>query len=912
MLETAQFLVPFIGAGFSQPACPTWAEFLETYFDSLRGKFLRPGDEEDFRRLKENGADDRFEKMAGWLLQKSEKGAFKKAVKTSFGIELPQRMTKKFDLLHKAFPGLKITTNYDQFIENTGPPGDNVEVVRGSQKDELQRILGDFTGNSLVKVHGGVKDMTSIVLTAKQYEKLYGHPAGFDPAAPLPVFLEQSFCRFPVLFIGCSLVNDRTLQILENLPHKQPHFALMQRAAGQEEKAEIYKRLSGFDIEPVWFDEFEEIEDVLQKLAAARRVEPVSLPLSGVNPFVGREKELRRMEEILSAGKGGVQTISGRLFNLDGAGGVGKTTLALEAASRFGKHFPDGVLPPVRADEHTPASFAMHVARLLKQPIEEPADAEEAQALITALLKERRLLLVLDNAVDWKDLRFMLPMETAASIIVTTRDREMHKRIRLNCPGLDLEEIALEKFTKAEALDLFRRMLADEYNSCEQDAYLQIACNVGFLPIALRQAITLMLFGPNYPASVLLEKLQKEDRLDVLRRGALEDDSDERAVEAVFDLSSPLLHQDLLEALQYLSVCAPGPAPLDFLRRLSGDKDVGDRFERLYRFSWCERRQEGDSRFYELHQLVRELAQRRFDFPNGPEFVSLVHEIFTAEEVHFSRKDDLMPQLEEAFSLAVEQKNKILIKWMYRLYYFCAYRGYSDFYLRLSEAVEKLFPNDRWALRTAYAHRGGVLRTQGKLDEAMVMYKKDEKIKNELGDRAGLAACYNNQGSILYQKGELENAMRLYKKQERTWEELGDRAKLSACYGNQALILRDWGQLEDAMALHNKEEKICEEFGDRAGLSRCYGNQGSILYKKGELEDAMRLYKEQEKICDQLGDRAGLSICWWNQGIIWGDRGDGAKKIALWQKAIATNKAMGIPTAEDEAHLEKLLAGRSS
>ena len=70
----------------------------------------------------------------------------------------------------------------------------------------------------------------------------------------------------------------------------------------------------------------------------------------------------------------------------------------------------------------------------------------------------------------------------------------------------------------------------------------------------------------------------------------------------------------------------------------------------------------------------------------------------------------------------------------------------------------------------------------------------------------------------------------------------------------------------------------------------------------------MRLHKKDEKIKEELGDRAGLAITWWNQGIIHGDQGDIDKKITLWQKSIAMNKELGIPTAEDEKDLEKILS----
>ena len=911
LLAEKKSLVPFIGAGFSVPACPTWSGFLEQYFQGLKENFLLPKDERFYLKLKKSKDANRLEKMADWLIEKSGKGEFYRQVNAQFDKPLLPEMQEKFSLLHKTFPGIKITTNYDCFIETGSFPGSHVETCRGSQHTECERLLTHYTENALVKIHGGVKDMNSIVLSSSHYAALYGHPTGFNITAPLPAFLERLFCNYSLLFIGCSLVYDRTLMILKNLSHTRPHFALMRKPGKGKKKEwiEVNRRLSSLRITPVWLEDYKEIEEVLQKLAGTAPIYPIIYPEEPGHPFVGREKELREMEKNLDRVGGTVQTISGRLFNLNGAGGVGKTTLALEAANRFSHFFPGGVLPLIRVDEHTPISFAMHLARhfnLLNVP--EPADEKEAQALVTAILKKRRVLLILDNAVDWKKLRYMLPLESAAAIIVTTRNREMHTHIRLMFSRFRVEEISLEKFTPGEALALFRAMLDREYRPGEEEIYLDIAGNLGFLPIALRQAISLMLFGPHYSATKLRDKLKEEDRLDLLGKGQAVEESDSRAVEAVFDLSSPLLTEELIEALKYLSVCAPGPVPLDFLEQLSKEKSIGESLESLYTLSWCERREVGITRSYELHQLVRALVNRRFEYPFVREFIRLVHDIFTDDSVHFSIKDDRVPQLEEAFSLASGTKDSRLKDWLYDLYDFCTWRGYSEFYIRLTRAVETLFPDDRWNLRAVFGYRALVFQDLGKLKEAMTLHKKEEKIKEELGDRAGLARSYGNQALILNAWGNLEDAMTLHKKNEKIKEELGDRAGLAACYGNQALILKAWGKLEDAMTLHKKEETICEELGDRAQLARSYGNQAGILYTKGKLREAMRLYKDQEKICEELGDRAGLAITWWNQGIIHGDQGDIDKKISLWQKSIAVKKELGIPTAEYEKNLEKILS----
>jgi predicted ATPase/transcriptional regulator with XRE-family HTH domain len=115
-----------------------------------------------------------------------------------------------------------------------------------------------------------------------------------------------------------------------------------------------------------------------------------NLPLQ-LTPFIGRERELAEVKRLLAAG---------RLVTLTGAGGVGKTRLALEvgatlAAAPLGAAlFPDGVWLTELAPLGNPARVAPTLARvfgLAEVPGRSPLDT------LTAHLGDKGLLLILDN-----------------------------------------------------------------------------------------------------------------------------------------------------------------------------------------------------------------------------------------------------------------------------------------------------------------------------------------------------------------------------------------------------------------------------------------------------------------------------------------------------------------------------------
>jgi predicted ATPase len=104
-----------------------------------------------------------------------------------------------------------------------------------------------------------------------------------------------------------------------------------------------------------------------------------------VSTFVGREPQLAELIPLLA---------SSRLLTLTGAGGVGKTRLALEIARQVTPDYPDGVWLVELASLSDPTLVSQFVAVVLGVP-EQPG-----RPLLTTLanaLRPRRLLLVLDS-----------------------------------------------------------------------------------------------------------------------------------------------------------------------------------------------------------------------------------------------------------------------------------------------------------------------------------------------------------------------------------------------------------------------------------------------------------------------------------------------------------------------------------
>jgi predicted ATPase len=119
--------------------------------------------------------------------------------------------------------------------------------------------------------------------------------------------------------------------------------------------------------------------------AASAPPAPLSNIPAPLSELIGREAELGAVASLITRH---------RLVTLVGAGGIGKTRLAVELARRLGPAFPGGVFLAELASLSSPDLIPVTVAASLGLPL--VADAVSA-AGIGAALGTRRLLLVLDN-----------------------------------------------------------------------------------------------------------------------------------------------------------------------------------------------------------------------------------------------------------------------------------------------------------------------------------------------------------------------------------------------------------------------------------------------------------------------------------------------------------------------------------
>ena len=131
--------------------------------------------------------------------------------------------------------------------------------------------------------------------------------------------------------------------------------------------------------------------------------------------FVGREPELAELQAAVKAQ---------RLVTLTGVGGVGKTRLALEVASRLADQFPDGVWFFDLAAVADPAAVPDAIAAVLGIPQQPNKTVSDS---VAAALEGRVRLLVFDNCEHVRDaaadlIEVILAASTTVTILATSRE----------------------------------------------------------------------------------------------------------------------------------------------------------------------------------------------------------------------------------------------------------------------------------------------------------------------------------------------------------------------------------------------------------------------------------------------------------------------------------------------------------
>jgi NAD-dependent SIR2 family protein deacetylase len=252
-------LVPFVGAGLS----------VECGFPSWKQHLLQQGrtsgiDATHVNALLDNG---QYEEVIEEIENKGYRDAFIQEIKDVFS--KTGKITETTLRLSELFTDTIITTNYDHIIEQAFDTGEenNIQLIESSNILEIP----DLFKTTIIKLHGDINKPAKCILGKNQYNEAYGNGT-LDLSKPIPKLLSYHYRTSNLLFLGCSLNQDRTMQVFQAVKDylgdidRPPHFSLESMPENEDDLTKRNAYLLKFGITPIWFpnSNYDYIEQILR------------------------------------------------------------------------------------------------------------------------------------------------------------------------------------------------------------------------------------------------------------------------------------------------------------------------------------------------------------------------------------------------------------------------------------------------------------------------------------------------------------------------------------------------------------------------------------------------------------------------------------------------------------------------
>ncbi|MEA5364483.1 tetratricopeptide repeat protein [Amycolatopsis sp., V23-08] len=637
-------------------------------------------------------------------------------------------------------------------------------------------------------------------------------------------------------------------------------------------------------------------------------------------PFIGRAPELA---SIMERSPGAVPC-----WVIEGMPGIGKTQLAVHVGHLLlrGPAFTEVLFANLRGfhdDPWQPPVAATAVLdtflRVLGLPGRDvPHDLAGRARRYRELLRDRRVLVVLDNAADVDQVRPLVADAPNCLTLVTSR----HPLTDL----LGARRLPLDGFTESESLDLLRAVAGAGRIDAEPGIAASIASACGNHPHALALTSSRISAQPDW---TLVDHLA---RLTSQRASLRIDDAVETSIGLSYDLlparSATMLRRLALHPGEDLSVHAA--AAVAGTSRQVAEPEL-TRLTARYLL-----RQRGAHR-YQLHDLVRTyvLARGRDEDPHTERglartrlFVHYLHTAARAMDRSAPHERHLRPVIamaeppEQDFAdaaaarawLDAERANLVALgvhaadeSWpeadigslalvLHRHLHNAGY--YHDVEALLTRALA----DSTGAWRGTVVTGLGLVRLRlGRLDEAADSFRLALTIAENNGDRVGEGRGLINLGVALWQRGDHHQAALAYHDAFIVAGAAGDRLGEGRSLNALGTINGHRGRYAVAQACFTRAATIAGQQGDPVLAGRAQGNLGVLCQRRADYFGAIRHHDRALMLAGVAGDRAGEVAVLASLAGLWQRLGYPDRAIEHGLRALAVATEIGDRTGEINA-----------
>ncbi len=681
--------------------------------------------------------------------------------------------------------------------------------------------------------------------------------------------------------VGCSIETIRAFET----GRRRPSRAMTERLANvlhvpSNERAE-FLRMARLVVEPPEQSNSSEQRSVQSSITTnARR--SIQLPIPPT-VMIGRAIERADVKRCIA-------DPTCRLLTIVGAGGIGKTRLALQVAMDVAEQFADGAafvpLGHVLSSDHVAAA----IADAIGCPLSAMHTPEES---LLAFLRDRQMLLVLDNLEHLLDATSLLIalLEKAGNVHVLGTSRE---RLQLQSEWVfELEGLATPQrdtrmeIDRCEAVLLFlerARQVSKDFtlSSANRTAVSHICRLLDGMPLGIELAANwVRTLTPNEIASEL------DRTLDLPEAGLRDLPQRHRSLRAVFEHSWHLLTEAEQAVLCRLSVFRAGFTRAAALHVAEATLPV---LVALTDKSLLRRAQTGR---YEMHPLVRWFAAAQLqERPTWADEALERHATFFAHWLH-QREAALkaaMSDGEVVAELRVEIDN-VWLAWDWMIS-----RRRSDLF-ELGAACFSFFLEMRCLFREG-------ITLFGRAAAALAEGKRSAVSTSTSADTSAYGQMLGYQGWLTYRNGNYGRGRELLEQCLAVLQTEDDSSALFIPVFGLGCVLLSSGEYEQSRQLLMQSLKLAQTTHNQWRTAYALTMLGQLAISQGELHTAHDVLQQALAIWRIIG--GGTSPCLNRLGLVLLELQDYDQAQILLQESVMISSNRG--DVEDTAAAMVILA----
>ena len=586
-----------------------------------------------------------------------------------------------------------------------------------------------------------------------------------------------------------------------------------------------------------------------------------NIPRSGVVEFVGRLRELEKIDQHLAQGDKPTSIVS-----VKGMGGIGKTELALQYAQSRANAYPGGTCW-VNSREGDIGAQILNFAQKYLDVIA-PNTLEKLSDRVDWVWshwpKPGKVLVIFDDVTNWDLVEvYMPPIQSHFDVLLTSR-----RRLAVN-----VKELSIDTLVPEESEALITSFIGSERFNLEKSDGQEICRRLGHLPLALE---LIGRYLERYPELSFAELLIRLEKKGLTQEALAEKESGmtgKLGVAAAFELSWQELNDLSKELACQLSLFALAPIPWKLARDCFPPVDDESlekaRNRGLCDLSLLESRGEG---FYEFHQLIWEYLRNKWS--EAPEKLASAKQ-FAKVMVGVAKTIperptltqlipllSMVPHLEEVCTHRTQELGEDLT-WPFAglARIFEGHGLYAEslsWHHKCLKAAKQKLGTEHQEVATSLNNIAVIYKFQGRYEEAEPMYAEALEItRKRLGRKHLEVAISLNNIALLYEaQGRYEEAASLLMEALTMRRSLlgSEHPDVATSLNNLAFLYESQGRYEAAELLYTESLELMRKFfgAEHPDVATSLNNLAELYRAQGRYEEAEPLYVQALEMFEKL------------------------------------------------------------